>query len=270
MVGQVGGISSQKKPLLTLKPDYILKPLITDHRGIREIAFYEAIKVASTKSKNVDKNYHAFLTGKTKSTQVQASPPPSQSTSSRTRNIVGEVFDTFAMALSIFLHDPVVLESESALRKAWRGIKRETEMLAKMTAPYYGVIGQSTVDRSTPFGVAEEAHLLLQDLTINFRKPCVMDLKMGDQTYVSWRFEHWSENRRFQPPPWLQILWHLTFLADLISLLLTCRNLTQPRKSDHGNLESILSKLNLDSASSACASTIPHTRLPTPRAFDVF
>lgn len=198
MVGQVGGISSEKKPLLMLKPDYILKPLITDHRGIREIAFYEAIKMASTKSKNADKNYHAFLIGKqssskTKSLQLQGHPPPSQSTSSRTRNIVGEYFDTFAMALSIFLHDPVVLESESALRKAWRGIKRETEILAKLakfTAPYYGVIGQSKVDRNTLFGVAEEAHLLLQDLTVNFKQPCVMDLKMGDQTYVSCLLEH--------------------------------------------------------------------------------
>jgi Inositol polyphosphate kinase len=30
----------------------------------------------------------------------------------------------------------------------------------------------------------DDAHLLLQDLTINYSKPCVMDLKMGVQTYV--------------------------------------------------------------------------------------
>ena len=198
MVGQVGGIASHKKPLLTLQPDYILKPLITDHRGIREIAFYEAIKTASTKSKSADKNYHAFLVGKqlsskSKSILLPPSTPPTQSTSTRTRSVVGEYFDTFAMALSIFLRDPVVLGSEAALRKAWRGIKRETEILAKLakfTAPYYGVMGQSKVDPSMRFGVSEAAHLLLQDLTINFKQPCVMDLKMGVQTYVSdfdWR-----------------------------------------------------------------------------------
>lgn len=43
----------------------------------------------------------------------------------------------------------------------------------------------------------------------------------------------------------------------------------QPRKSDHVNLESILNKRNLVSASLACASTTQHTRLPTERAFDV-
>jgi len=192
MVGQVGGKSSQKKPLLTLQPDYVLKPLITDHRGIREIAFYEALKTVSSKSKSADKSYHAFLIGKQPSSKNKSflpqPPQPLQSTSYRTRSLAGEYFDTFAMALAIFLQDEVVLESEAALRKAWRGIKRETEILAKLTkftAPYYGVMGQTRVDPAMPLGVTEDAHLLLQDLTINFKKPCVMDLKMGIQTYVS-------------------------------------------------------------------------------------
>lgn len=191
MVGQVGGMSKHKKPLLTLQPDYVLKPLITDHRGIREIAFYEALKTVSTKSKSSDKTYHAFLTGRqptSKNKSLPQPPQPLQSTTTRTRSLAGEYFDTFAMAFAILMQDSVVLESEAALRKAWRGIKRESEILAKLakfTAPYYGVMGQNNVDQAMPLGVTEDAHLLLQDLTINFKKPCVIDLKMGTQTYVS-------------------------------------------------------------------------------------
>ena len=47
MLGQLGGISLNKKPILTLPPDYILKPLRTDARGFREIGFYEMLKFAS-------------------------------------------------------------------------------------------------------------------------------------------------------------------------------------------------------------------------------
>ncbi|KAK1735337.1 hypothetical protein QTG54_013951 [Skeletonema marinoi] len=71
MMQQVGGVSSHKKPVLTMEPHYILKPLRLTHlhqetshhdyngardglkdktkvyRGVREIAFYEALAFAS-------------------------------------------------------------------------------------------------------------------------------------------------------------------------------------------------------------------------------
>jgi hypothetical protein len=172
MVGQVGGVSVHKKPLLTLAPDYVLKPLLLDHRGIREIAFYEAIRILS---QNPSKTVYAnFLTGgKRKLSAV---------------NRFGEVFDTLALALAIFMQDSIVVESEVALKDAWKSVKREIEeirRLANFTAPYYGVMGQRGVSASPdcPYGISEGAHLLLNDLTINFSKPCVMDLKMGTQTY---------------------------------------------------------------------------------------
>jgi len=201
MVGQVGGMSVHKKPLLTLEPDYVLKPLITDHRGIREVCFYEAIRHCQS-SKSADKTYHAFLTGtiaeiaSSLRSRNKPAAPQSSSTSNSIWNYkkLGEYFDTLAMALAILLHDSFVLESEAALRKARRGLKRETEILAKLakfTPPYYGVMGGQAnvvlVRSALPWGdvVAEDAHLLLQDLTINFKRPCVMDLKMGDQSFVS-------------------------------------------------------------------------------------
>jgi hypothetical protein len=172
MVGQVGGVSSHKKPLLTLAPDYVLKPLLLDHRGIREIAFYEAIRILS---QNPSKTVYAnFLTGgKKKQSAV---------------NRFGEVFDTLALALAMYMQESFVVESEVALKAAWKSVTREIEeirRLANFTAPYYGVVGQRGVSASPdcPFGISEDAHLLLTDLTANFSKPCVMDLKLGTQTY---------------------------------------------------------------------------------------
>jgi 1D-myo-inositol-tetrakisphosphate 5-kinase/inositol-polyphosphate multikinase len=172
MVGQVGGISTHKKPLLTLAPDYVLKPLLLDHRGIREIAFYEAIRMLS---QNPSKTVYAnFLNGGKKKLSVV--------------NRFGEMFDTLALALAMFMQEPFVVESEMALKEAWKSVTREIEeirKLANFTAPYYGVVGQRGVSASPycPFGISEGAHLLLNDLTANFSKPCVMDLKLGTQTY---------------------------------------------------------------------------------------
>lgn len=203
MVGQVGGIATHKKPLLTLAPDYVLKPVAVDHRGIREIAFYEAIRTLMSHSKHVQHAYSTFLTGRSSSSSTSSDQQQPQAI----RVVVGELIDTVAMALAIFCKDQFVLDSEVALRDAWRGLRAEVDMirqLQKFSPPYYGVMGLSFPDAvvdgggggcngvannattaTTAFGVTEDAHLLLQDLTINFSKPCVMDLKMGVQSYVS-------------------------------------------------------------------------------------
>jgi hypothetical protein len=46
MVGTSRWRFRAQEPPLTLAPDYVLKPLLLDHRGIREIA-YEAIRILS-------------------------------------------------------------------------------------------------------------------------------------------------------------------------------------------------------------------------------
>ena len=172
MAGQVGGVSVHKKPLLSLKPDYVLKPLLTDHRGIRELAFYEALHMASRGAPTANA-YSVFLTGRPQKT-------------TNVTHYVGEVVDTIAVALAMLLNDPVVTGCEAALRRAWKKVKREVDALyrlAKFTAPYYGLVGQARVAIQRPFGLSDDAHLLLLDLTNTFSKPCVMDLKMGTQSY---------------------------------------------------------------------------------------
>lgn len=211
MVGQVGGVSLHKRPLLTLEPDYVMKPVQTDHRGIREIFIYEAVKVLS-KSRSSNP-YATLLTGNKK----QPSQPPIQSTSIQTSNLqlsvhtsgLIELFDTLAMWLAMKMNDPLVAEYEKQINRSWKVIKKEVDILKRLSAfipAYYGVVGQRS-PLSMPkgekmaheqandmkgdhealtafhYGMSLEAHLLLTDVTANYKKPCVMDLKMGSHTY---------------------------------------------------------------------------------------
>jgi 1D-myo-inositol-tetrakisphosphate 5-kinase/inositol-polyphosphate multikinase len=168
LVGQVGGRADHKRPVLSYGTDYILKPLVADHRGIREVSFYEALEALS---QTVGASTYAmFLNGK------------------EDKKNGGEIFDTVAVALAMMLKDPVVIQSEAALQMAWRKVRREAEGLHKLNRfvpRYYGVVGQRgvSVSHTAPFGITEDAYLLLHSLTMNFSRPCVMDIKMGTHTF---------------------------------------------------------------------------------------
>ena len=172
MVGQVGGRSDHKKPVLTFGTEYVLKPLVADHRGIREVSFYEALEAVSQAVGA--SSYAMFLNGKeTKKNALIHS---------------GEIFDTIAVAFAMMVKDPVVITSEQQLQHAWKKVRREAEGLHKLkrfVPRYYGVVGQQSMSASyaAPFGITEDAYLLLHSLTVTFSKPCVMDLKMGTQTF---------------------------------------------------------------------------------------
>ena len=275
MIGQVGGLGLTRKPILTLVPDYLLKPLVLDHRGLREIAFYEAIRTVISQSQqkqDMQYNYNNFLSGREQQLSPKSSLIPSptnnnevspymalissiQSKITSALTPIMETIDTISMALSLtYIKDPYVLQSEKMLDDAWQNIQYEIDMirqLHKFTPPYYGVIiiatpqapsevpssatilEQTRSDMDTvptiPPSVSEpttvnttaitdtnnywnqldDAHLLLQDLTINYSKPCVMDLKMGVQTYV-----------RFVQFPMHRIKGHI--LMPFLYILLTC------------------------------------------------
>lgn len=206
MVGQVGGISVHKRPLLTLEPDYVMKPVQTDHRGMREIFLYEAVKVLSkNKSSQI---YAALLTGgtnkKLKQSVQQSNLQPLHASG------FTELFDTLALWLAMKVNDPIVVEHEQRIKLSWRTVKKEIDTLRRLatfTPPYYGVVGQRsplsmpkgeeqahkhyyTVENGAGdiltnqhYGISLEAHLLLTDITANFSKPCVLDIKMGTQSY---------------------------------------------------------------------------------------
>ena len=198
--GQVGGASVHKKPLLTLEPDYVLKPLLEDHRGVREIAFYEAMAIVGSSKADGIRAYRNFVKGSSSSNSSSnrlsssTSATSSISSNSNTQMTVWQRLedwmDTLAVFGAFFCHDPVVMRLEEELDAASRAVKatlrKEAELLRKLsnlTPSYYGVWGQEDYDPSEPYGVSEEAHLLLNNITINYVYPCVMDLKLGTQTY---------------------------------------------------------------------------------------
>ena len=170
MVGQVGGLSVHKRPLLTLEPDHVLKPLQLDHRGVREIGFYEAIRTACQKGSV--RSYAAFMGGR----YLEVTQP----------------LDVLAMYITRSLGDQSLTGSEQRILNSWRKLKKEVELLRRLqkyTALYYGVVEHNYIpsaapsDEKTPYGVSVHSHLLLQDLTCHFSKPCVIDIKIGPQSY---------------------------------------------------------------------------------------
>jgi Inositol polyphosphate kinase len=334
MVGQVGGRSHNKKPILTVKKssslrvsagngaadgiaasasrdggsavsapygkdgddgpvniedhEYVLKPVASDHRGIREIAFYEAIEVVThqhskskppvTSTASASASTQAPLSS-SKSSSSSSSPQSAQSpspggslsqayaqflsggdimgggqgteNSSRWRNALN-MLDAVALALAMMLQDSVIQKSEEDLKRAWKAVRREAESLhrlSKFVPRCRGVvrigikkrqpsIAAAESDSATPaqplnltqseaatssqdqsqggtldeeptippgppppapgapspsvssawscsssFGVPDDAYLLLQSLTRTYARPCVMDLKMGTETY---------------------------------------------------------------------------------------
>jgi len=156
-------LSGQKDPVLALAPDYALKPLRRDdNRGLREIAFYEALKLA-------DRSRSRF----SGDGGVDDDDP---------RSILN-------LWLNIFKrggYDETSWELPLVEIVSWRRMKREIELLRRLAplAPsYYGVMDQPTDPLSFVPSLSNSAYLLLNDVTSNFSKPCVLDLKMGQRSY---------------------------------------------------------------------------------------
>ena len=184
MIGQVGGISFNKRRVLALPPDYVLKPLHTDHRGFREVAFYEAVKMASQHGRR----------GIAATTAPVYSSKKNGDDGNNVSYAAIEKCDAWAMTLAMFLHDAIVAESEHTVVASWKALQKEIDLLksmAKLTAQYYGVVAQNVSCNpnevpSTPRATSDittDSYLLLSDLTANFSKPCAIDIKIGRQSY---------------------------------------------------------------------------------------
>jgi len=173
LVGQVGGVSKHKRPLLTLDPDYVLKPLAIDHRGIRELGFYEALNAAAHTSGT--KVYADFIAPK----RVAVAP---------------SMLDVVAFSIAFLLQDSYVLDCERRITQAWDQVEAEAKLLRRLyrfIPSYFGMVRHETSEASFEesfdlpclYGIQLDCYLLLQDVTVNFKKPCVIDLKMGFHTF---------------------------------------------------------------------------------------
>lgn len=150
LVCQVGGISETKKRVLAVSPHFVLKPLHVDHRGYREIAFYEALKQSNSSS-------------------LAASAEMMCNKCSLLDSIVNMVGDLVAQ------------NCEQDIRRCFSQMKSEVELLRSLSTLcpiYYGVVGPCLEER-----IGNNHHIVLHDITASFNKPCVIDVKMGTQTY---------------------------------------------------------------------------------------
>jgi len=152
MVGQVGGKSHQKRPILIYE-NFVMKPPNLDHRGVREIAFYEAIQ--ATHARNKRGGYHTY------------------------RSFFGSPRDNNA---SLSYPEPFCDKTK---------VENETKLLHRLelfTPKYFGTVkhddgSSSSVVEAGPFGIDSKTYILLNNLTSHFSKPCVLDLKIGTHTY---------------------------------------------------------------------------------------
>jgi len=173
MVGQVGGKSTQKRPILIFEA-FVMKPANLDHRGVREIAFYEAIQATHARNKRSGFQIYCSLFG------PRNSKPPS------VRNCF----------LPYFTRRKVEKKTQPCCDKA--KVENETKLLHRLelfTPKYVGTVEHdekissevqsklSSEVQSGPFGIKPNLYILLNNLTSNFSKPCVLDLKIGIKTY---------------------------------------------------------------------------------------
>lgn len=168
MVGQVGGKSLHKRPLLTLEHNLILKPINMDHRGIREVAFYEAMEAANPKNRPSNEDTYCQLFG-----PRDYKPPSIKDT------LLSWLYGRNGATLNLNCCQEFAVEKETRLLRR----------LELFTPEYFGVVdytSDSTMYKEIgSFGTTVDSHLLLYNLTSSFSKPCVLDMKMGTETYES-------------------------------------------------------------------------------------
>ncbi len=240
MMQQVGGVASHKKPVLTLEPHYILKPLRLTHlrqekrhhdyneakdglkdktkvfRGVREIAFYEALAFSSRLSHMIAscvEPYNNSLSTTTKLKSIgyilschhnifrsSSLSYVDACTSNRgSLSLVRRVNDVFASADSwnrlafLVAHkagDKAVMSAFKSYIDICTNLATTVESLNKIsvfTPDYYGLVDLQSFnanEHSLPtMASLSHPYLCLGNITSNFRHPNIIDIKMGTQAY---------------------------------------------------------------------------------------
>ena len=193
-VGGFGSMSRDKKRLLTVPPDYALKPLHVDERGFREIAFYESLRLAHHSESSVARRLQIEYGHLPELDELAFACESSRSQKYTTALSESNIIDHLAMQIAFLSKDEKVYELDEVTRSSWRELRDEIDLLRQLSGfvpSYYGIIGQKT---STSYEITSESYIVLNDVTANFSKPCVLDLKMGQKTYE--RDAHYTKRER--------------------------------------------------------------------------
>jgi hypothetical protein len=180
-------------------------------RGVREMAFYEAIEFANSLSfshEDVKYKLEMLIRDKYKlytlsdvvssiwSCRYPCTGHPIRKGTNVTK--IHYSIDAIMLLMAYFTGDSAVNHSMESYTVAWHMLIKEMHALKKLsnlTSPYFGVVDsetlgqqqqqphqhQSPLPQSTM--MMQRPHLLLQNLTAQFRKPNIIDIKMGTQTY---------------------------------------------------------------------------------------
>ena len=244
MTTQVGGIAKHKRPMMMMD-QLILKPLrfvyarsldnfdtrdngneaendgenrrlkmngvknnMSDFRGIREVAFYQSLELASSISlsswsQRVGDKVPAYYVDRTPASWVlmcllslckngaSASEGVGMQQLSHTHFLnVSKLsyFDTIILLSAYLAGDYVVVSRVQSYARAWYALVNELDalkQLSQFTAAYFGMAHCfEGVERGhNRYPPIEQPHLLLQNLIVPFRQPNIIDIKMGTRTY---------------------------------------------------------------------------------------
>ena len=215
MIRQVGGVSSNKSPVLTLGPHFIMKPMRLSHllhvhnnslrdgvadktkifRGVREIAFYETLACISKLDEKWITSKWDVIRCMSFCYKYEPSFPESHSQYKCIRLLVriikglfksADALNRLAFLVAHHAGDEVALSAFKSC-VAVATIMESLRKMAAFTPDYYGLVDLRSInaDEDSPLTPASLSlpHLLLGDIAVNYRHPNIIDLKMGTQTY---------------------------------------------------------------------------------------
>jgi hypothetical protein len=180
-------------------------------RGVREMAFYEAIEFANSLSYSsyedvkyklevlIQDKYKLYTLSSVVSSIWSCRYPCTGHVIQNEETNVTKMYysiDAIMLLMAYFTGDSAVNRSIESYTMAWYMLIKEMYALKKLrnlTSPYFGVVDSETLGQqqqphqhpSPPESsmMMQRPHLLLQNLTAQFRKPNIIDIKMGTQTY---------------------------------------------------------------------------------------
>ncbi len=192
MDGQVGGKSSTKQPMLTIESkNIVLKPLQSDNRGLREIVFYELIHLLGPANYNLR---HKHKTAYTSAVAMKGT------STNKKRNQT-----SINIALKL-IHNSLWFIIYGYKFRSWYRTMKQLCNLSPFFVEYYGFI--SDIDTCSPNEDTNDNQkqedkcdnsdgstcpvlqkkllhnfIALKDERCKFRKPCIIDLKIGTETF---------------------------------------------------------------------------------------